>query len=289
MDEFGEAAHVGLVERSVDLVQDAERRGLELEDADQQRERGQRLFSAREQQDVLQLLARRRSDDVDAALVRILRVGELHEGLAAAKELREGHREVLVDDLEGLIELHARDVVDLLDRSLGILDRIKEVLALGFEKAVAGDRLVVLLKRHHVDRPHRLEPLLQRASFFLFSVQRLAFDARDGSSSRRVMASMPRSLRQVASMCSMSEASLAARAVRARALLAELLGLMAQRAKTLVELGHRSAQLGGFGGKTVAFRHSVGAESRRAQCAATARAAVSSSRRSFSAPAAASC
>ena len=77
-DQLGEAAHVGLVERSVDLVEDAEGRGLELEDADQQRERGERLFAAREQKDVLQLLARRRGDDVDAALGGVLRVGEPH-------------------------------------------------------------------------------------------------------------------------------------------------------------------------------------------------------------------
>ena len=137
MDELGEAAHVGLVERSVDFVEDAERCGLELEDADQQRECGEGLFAAGEQQDVLQLLAGRRGHDVDAALVGVLGVGELHEGLAAAEELREGDGEVFVDDLEGLVELRARDVVDLLDGGLGVLDGVEEVLALGLEEAVA--------------------------------------------------------------------------------------------------------------------------------------------------------
>ena len=59
MDELGEAAYVGLVERSVDFVEDAEGRGLELEDSDQKREGGEGLFSSGEQEDVLQLLARR--------------------------------------------------------------------------------------------------------------------------------------------------------------------------------------------------------------------------------------
>ena len=135
--QLGEAADVGLVERSIDFVEDAEGRGLELEDSDQQRQRGESLFSAGEQQDVLQLLARRRGDDVDAALVGVLRVGELHEGLAAAEELGEGDGEVFVDDLEGLVELQAGDVVDLLDGGLRVLDGVEQVLALGFEEAVA--------------------------------------------------------------------------------------------------------------------------------------------------------
>ena len=80
------------------------------------------------------------------------------------------------------------------------------------------------------------------------------------ASSRRVMASMPRSLRQVASMCSMSEASLAARAVRAGALLAQGFGLVTQGAQTLVELGHGGAQLCGFGGEARAFGNGGGAE-----------------------------
>ena len=136
-DELGEAADVGLVERGVDFVEDAEGCGLELEDADEQRERGEGLFSAGEQEDVLQLLARGRGDDVDAGLGGVLFVGEPHEGLAAAEELGEGDGEVLVDDLEGLVELDAGDVVDLLDGGLGVFDGVEEVLALGFEEGVA--------------------------------------------------------------------------------------------------------------------------------------------------------
>ncbi len=65
-DHLGEAADVGFVERGVDFVEDAEGRGLELEDADEEREGGEGLFAAGEQQDVLQLFARGRGDDVDA-------------------------------------------------------------------------------------------------------------------------------------------------------------------------------------------------------------------------------
>src|SRR5712691_7448303 len=53
VDEFGEAAYVGLVEGSVDFVEDAEGRGLELEDSYQKREGGEGFFSSGEQEDVL--------------------------------------------------------------------------------------------------------------------------------------------------------------------------------------------------------------------------------------------
>ena len=115
-DQFGEAADVGFVERRVDFVEDAERARLILEDADQQGQRGQRLLAAGEQQHVLQLLARRRGDDVDAAFGAVFFVGEAHEGVSAAEQLAEGGLEVLVDACEGLFELLPRDCVDFLDR-----------------------------------------------------------------------------------------------------------------------------------------------------------------------------
>src|ERR1700731_1923343 len=59
VDQFGEAAYVGLVKRSVDFVEDAEGSRLELEDAYQEGEGGEGLFSSGEQEDVLQLLAGR--------------------------------------------------------------------------------------------------------------------------------------------------------------------------------------------------------------------------------------
>ena len=51
-------ADVRLVQRRVDFVENAERAGRVLEDANQQCQRGQRLFAAREQQHVLQFLSR---------------------------------------------------------------------------------------------------------------------------------------------------------------------------------------------------------------------------------------
>ena len=75
-------------------------------------------------------------------------------------------------------------VVDLLDGRLRVLDGVEQVLALRFEEAVALGGLVVLLERHHVDRAHRFEPLLQAAAGFFFGGQGFAFETRDVASVR---------------------------------------------------------------------------------------------------------
>src|SRR5688572_22441688 len=75
-----EAAVVGLVQRRVDLVEDAERAGLALEDAHQQRDAGHRLLAAGELADRRGLLARRVGHDLDAGLedVDLLLLRENH-------------------------------------------------------------------------------------------------------------------------------------------------------------------------------------------------------------------
>ena len=104
-DQPCQAHDVRLVQRRVHFVQDAERAGLVLEDRHQQRHRGQRLLAAREQQHVLQLLARRRRNDIDAGLGQVLLIGQAHLAGAAAEQRLEHLAEVGVDGLERLGEL----------------------------------------------------------------------------------------------------------------------------------------------------------------------------------------
>ena len=52
--------------------------------------------------------------------------------MTAAKKLLERGLEVFVDLGEGLFELLARDLIDLLDRGRGVFDRRNQILALGF-------------------------------------------------------------------------------------------------------------------------------------------------------------
>ena len=66
-----ETADIGVVQRRVHLVQQAEGGRLDQEDREDQRHGGQRLFTPRQQGHILQLLARRLDDDVDAGLQQV--------------------------------------------------------------------------------------------------------------------------------------------------------------------------------------------------------------------------
>ena len=79
-----EPADVRLVERRVDLVEQAERARLVLEQPEHQRDRRERLLAAGEQLHALQALARRLRDDLDAALERVVLVEQRQAGAAAA-------------------------------------------------------------------------------------------------------------------------------------------------------------------------------------------------------------
>ena len=78
---IGEAADIAPGRGAVRLVEDAERRELEPGRCRPAGQRGEGLFAAGEEQDVLQLLARGRGHDVDAGFGGVLLVGEAHEGL----------------------------------------------------------------------------------------------------------------------------------------------------------------------------------------------------------------
>ena len=95
LEHLDEPADVGIVERRVDLVEQAERARAVLEDREHQRHRGQRLLAARQQLHALQPLARRLGDDVDAALELIVLVEQRQAGAAAAEQRRERLLEVL--------------------------------------------------------------------------------------------------------------------------------------------------------------------------------------------------
>src|SRR5436190_23453345 len=92
-----ESSDVRVVERRVDLVEQAEQARLVPEDREHQRDGGERLLAARQQLHALQPLARRRGDDVDAAFERIVLVEQRQTGAAAAEERAEGGLEVLLN------------------------------------------------------------------------------------------------------------------------------------------------------------------------------------------------
>ena len=76
-DHFaGEAPDVRFIQRRVDFVKQTEGRGTIMKYSEDQRQSGHRLFAAREQQNVLQALARRLRDDVDARFQFVVRVDQ---------------------------------------------------------------------------------------------------------------------------------------------------------------------------------------------------------------------
>ena len=138
-----------------------------LEQAEHQRDGGQRLLAAREQLDALQALARRLGNDLDAALERIGFVEQRQAGASAAEQRAEGRLEVPVDGGKGLGKALPRRLVDALDRFAGLRDRIDEVLALRGQERMARFELVELLDGHHVDEAEPIDLGTQRDDRFL--------------------------------------------------------------------------------------------------------------------------
>ena len=83
------ARDVDIVERRLDLVEEAERRGSDLEDGEQQRDCRKSLFAAREQVDILNILARGLNLYLNGTFKHIERILKNKLRLAAAEQLRE--------------------------------------------------------------------------------------------------------------------------------------------------------------------------------------------------------
>ena len=100
VQQVAEPLDVVVVERRVDFVQHADRRGVGEEHREDQRQRGQRLLAAREQRQRLRLLAGRLGDDLEAGFQRIVALDQVQRGFAAAEQFGEQPLEVAVDGLE---------------------------------------------------------------------------------------------------------------------------------------------------------------------------------------------
>ena len=156
-----EAVDVGLVQRGVQLVQHAERAGLDLVNREQQRHGGHGLLAAGQQRDGLQLFARRAGDDVNAAFEQVVLVHQHQVGFAAAEDLGEHGPEVVPDFLEGLPEHLAGLDVDAVDDFEQLRLGLDQVVVLLAEELVALLGFLVFLDGHQVHRPHLVDALLQ--------------------------------------------------------------------------------------------------------------------------------
>src|SRR3954462_3968455 len=100
LDQLAEARGVRVVERSVDLIEQAEGRRVELEHGKHERNGGECLLAAGQEMDAGIALARRLRHDLHAGVQYFL-AGHDQLRFAAAEERREKRAEVLVDGLEG--------------------------------------------------------------------------------------------------------------------------------------------------------------------------------------------
>src|SRR5690606_42020489 len=96
------------------------------------------------------VLARRPRHDGNAGLEQIV-LGELEVRAAAAEQPREEPLEVLVDLVDGFLEARARFAIHPANRLLERRERLRQVLGLLFDDALAARLLLQRLGRAPVD------------------------------------------------------------------------------------------------------------------------------------------
>ncbi len=164
--QSGVALGVGVVQWCVHLVEQAERRGVELEDGEHQGDGGERLLAAREQVDGLVLLAGRLGHHLHAGVQDLL--SRHHQpGVAAAEQLGEHAAEVFVDGLESGAQQLTGLVVDLLDRVFERGDGLVQVGRLRVEEGLALARGRQFVQRRQVDRAQALDVAVQAVDLTL--------------------------------------------------------------------------------------------------------------------------
>ena len=143
---------VDVVERRLDLVHHVERRRAAAEHGEQERERGEAALTARQQRQLLHVLAARLGLDLDAGVEQVVGHGQLELARAAGEERREQVGEVLADVGERRGEHRLDLLVDRLDDPAEFAACRPHVFELLFEERVPLLQLVVLLERERVDR-----------------------------------------------------------------------------------------------------------------------------------------
>src|SRR6185436_1242965 len=156
LDGLAEAPDVVVVERRVDLVQQTERRRIELEDREHERHRGQRLLAARQLVDRAVPLARRTRHDRNARVEDVL-AGQLQVSVTAAEQFREALLQTGIDAVERVLEARARLAVDLADRRFERFERVGQILELAVQVFLALGLVLELVDGREVHLPEALD------------------------------------------------------------------------------------------------------------------------------------
>ena len=156
VEQIAEPLDIGVVERRVDFVEDADRGRVGEEQREDQRDRGQRLLAARKQGQRLQSLARRLGIDLKPGFERIVAVDQRKVGLSAFEQLGEQPLEVGVDRLERGAQPLAALAVEVADRTAQAVHCLDQLGLFGQRGAMPRLGLSQLVGRDQVDRA---EPL----------------------------------------------------------------------------------------------------------------------------------
>src|SRR5688572_12144091 len=151
LDEVAEATGVRVVQRRVHLVEQAERRRVQLEQREYERNGGEGFLAARQEMDARVPLARRVGHDLHAGVEDLL-AGHDELRLAAAEERGEERAKVAIDAFESLAQELACLAIDAPDGVLQRLHRLLEVARLRVEVAFALPARRQLLERREVHR-----------------------------------------------------------------------------------------------------------------------------------------
>src|SRR5262249_24603726 len=175
-DERVEATDVGLVERRIHLVEEAERGRPDEKQREDQRRCRDRLLAARQQAQRLELLAGQRHDDLDPLLAALLGLGRLQTRCPSREELREHLGQPYVRGLESLLEATPRGPNELTDRLPEVFEGALEVGALRSQELVPAANLLQLRQRGRlaVAEPDEPRPQLLRSRRIV--VRRPSFD-----------------------------------------------------------------------------------------------------------------
>ena len=159
----GVAGDVGIVQRRLDLVHDAEWCGMDFQNGEVQGNCHEGLLAAGEQRDGLEGFSGRLGLDLNAAAQDVVLVLQLQLGGTAAKQFSKGGLEALGEQLELLRKDDGHLVCDLLDDTFQFALGLFHVVALVGQVGIAAIDPLELLDGSDVDIAQSVDVPLQLA------------------------------------------------------------------------------------------------------------------------------
>ena len=161
VQKIAKARDVGVVQRRVDLIEHADRRGVGQKHPEDQRQRRQRLLAPRQKRQRRQFLARRLAHDLQPRLQGIVAFHQHQIGLAAAKQVGEQQAEVFVHLLERGQQPLTPFAVQPGDPGPQLLDRLFQIGLFADQSVMLVLHLAGILLGAQVHRPQGIALPLQ--------------------------------------------------------------------------------------------------------------------------------